>query len=112
MRNSGIFSFLLLVVTSTAFQKVPSAITLNQKTINPPSSTTFNNLQQLKRKFSFSLQQRMDCSLREKSNSTDDGKSSGIEPKYLAALGVFVFAALYDFFITHGGQPYLAHPPV
>ena len=45
------------------------------------------------------------------SHSDDSAKSGGIEPKYLAALGVFLFAALYDFFITHGGQPYLAHPP-
>ena len=47
----------------------------------------------------------------QQSSNDDTTKSGGIEPKYLGALGVFVFAALYDFFITHGGQPYLAHPP-
>ena len=54
--------------------------------------------------------QRLDLTLSQ-SSSDDSEKSGGIEPKYLAALGVFIFAALYDFFITHGGQPYLAHPP-
>ena len=49
-------------------------------------------------------------SLRQAAND-ETPKSGGIEPKYLGALGVFIFAALYDFFITHGGQPYLAHPP-
>jgi hypothetical protein len=49
-------------------------------------------------------------SLRQAAND-EAPKSGGIEPKYLGALGVFIFAALYDFFITHGGQPYLAHPP-
>jgi hypothetical protein len=57
-----------------------------------------------------SLLQRSDFALSQ-SSSDDSAKSGGIEPKYLAALGVFLFAALYDFFITHGGQPYLAHPP-
>ena len=54
--------------------------------------------------------QRLDLTLSQSSND-DPVKSGGIEPKYLGALGVFIFAALYDFFITHGGQPYLAHPP-
>jgi hypothetical protein len=57
-----------------------------------------------------SVLQRSDFALSQ-SSSDDSAKSGGIEPKYLAALGVFLFAALYDFFITHGGQPYLAHPP-
>ena len=35
--------------------------------------------------------------------SSDDPKADGIEPKYLASLGVFLFACLYDFFITHQG---------
>lgn len=47
----------------------------------------------------------------QQTSDNDTAKSGGIEPKYLGALGVFIFAALYDFFITHGGQPYLAHPP-
>jgi len=42
-------------------------------------------------------------------NNTEK-EPSRVEPKYLAALGVFIFAALYDFFITHHGQVYLAHP--
>lgn len=50
----------------------------------------------------FSLQQAAD---------DETPKSGGIEPKYLAALGVFIFAVLWDFFVTHAGQPYLAHPP-
>jgi len=33
-----------------------------------------------------------------------------IEPKYLAAIGLVLFGALYDFFITHHGVAYLAHP--
>eukprot|EP00600_Ochromonadales_sp_CCMP1393_P005298 CAMPEP_0174969308 /NCGR_PEP_ID=MMETSP0004_2-20121128/8680_1 /TAXON_ID=420556 /ORGANISM="Ochromonas sp., Strain CCMP1393" /LENGTH=109 /DNA_ID=CAMNT_0016218763 /DNA_START=163 /DNA_END=492 /DNA_ORIENTATION=+ len=37
-------------------------------------------------------------------------KKEGVEPKYLAAAGVFVLACLYDFFITHNGQVYLGHP--
>jgi hypothetical protein len=57
-----------------------------------------------------SVLQRSDFALSQ-SGSDDSAKSGGVEPKYLAALGVFLFAALYDFFITHGGQPYLAHPP-
>ena len=60
---------------------------------------------------------RMDLSLQAKKKEPapvveEEVKKEGIEPKYLGALGVFLFAALYDFFITHGGQPYLAHPPV
>ena len=39
-----------------------------------------------------------------------DEKAAGIEPKYLYALGLFIFAALYDFFVTHGGKAYLVHP--
>ena len=34
---------------------------------------------------------------------SDDPRAEGIEPKYLAAIGVFLFACLYDFFITHQG---------
>ena len=45
-----------------------------------------------------------------KDNDNNSKKSDGIEPKYLAALGLFIFAALYDFFVTHNGQVYLAHP--
>ena len=37
-------------------------------------------------------------------------KAAGIEPKYLYALGLFIFAALYDFFVTHGGKAYIVHP--
>jgi hypothetical protein len=31
-------------------------------------------------------------------------EKSGVEPKYLVALGVLIFAALYDFFVTHNGM--------
>lgn len=31
-------------------------------------------------------------------------KKGGIEPKYLAALGVVILAALYDLFVTHEGR--------
>ena len=55
-------------------------------------------------------QPRSDLSLKAGADEPTE-KKEGIEPKYLGALGVFIFAALYDFFITHGGQPYLAHPP-
>ena len=55
-------------------------------------------------------QPRSDLSLQAGADESSE-KKEGIEPKYLGALGVFIFAALYDFFITHGGQPYLAHPP-
>jgi hypothetical protein len=37
-------------------------------------------------------------------------EKKGLESKYLVALGVFAFAALFDFFVVHQGQPYLAHP--
>lgn len=37
-------------------------------------------------------------------------KATGPEKKYVYAAGVVMFAILWDFFITHGGQPYLAHP--
>lgn len=30
-------------------------------------------------------------------------KKEGVEPKYLAALGVFIAAAIFDFFKMHGG---------
>lgn len=39
-----------------------------------------------------------------------DAKKGGIETKYLIGWGAFLVAALYDFFVTHGGQPYLVHP--
>ena len=65
---------------------------------------------QLDGRASLSAPQRLDFALSQ-SSGDDAVKSGGIEPKYLAAIGVFIFAALYDFFITHGGQPYLAHPP-
>lgn len=55
-------------------------------------------------------QPRTDLTLQASGDESSE-KKEGIEPKYLGALGVFIFAALYDFFITHGGQPYLAHPP-
>ena len=50
--------------------------------------------------------------LRATNDADDDSvtKEGGIEPKYLAAIGLFVFGCLYDFFVTHGGQPYLQHP--
>jgi hypothetical protein len=32
------------------------------------------------------------------------------EKKYAYAGALVVFGVLWDFFITHGGQPYLAHP--
>ena len=44
-----------------------------------------------------------------KNGADEDG---GVEPKYLIAVGVVIFGVLWDFFITHGGQPYLQHPPV
>ncbi|CAM9409650.1 unnamed protein product [Hapterophycus canaliculatus] len=31
-------------------------------------------------------------------------EKSGIEPKYLAAIALVVFAALYDLFVTHEGR--------
>ncbi|CBJ25797.1 expressed unknown protein [Ectocarpus siliculosus] len=34
----------------------------------------------------------------------DVEEKGGIEPKYLAAIGVVLFAALYDLFVTHGGR--------
>ena len=42
---------------------------------------------------------------------TESGEEpSGPEKKYVYAAGVVIFAVLWDFFITHGGHPYLAHP--
>ena len=35
----------------------------------------------------------------------DDESSKSIEPKYLGAVALFLFACLYDFFITHHGMP-------
>lgn len=43
-----------------------------------------------------------------KKGAKDD--KTGIEPKYLAAIGLVLFGALYDFFVTHHGIAYLAHP--
>jgi len=43
-----------------------------------------------------------------KKGATDD--KPAIEPKYLAAIGLVLFGALYDFFVTHHGIAYLAHP--
>ncbi|CAM9649434.1 unnamed protein product [Ectocarpus sp. 12 AP-2014] len=34
----------------------------------------------------------------------DVEEKGGIEPKYLAAIGVVLFAALYDLFVTHEGR--------
>ncbi|CAM9553772.1 unnamed protein product [Ectocarpus sp. 8 AP-2014] len=34
----------------------------------------------------------------------DVEEKDGIEPKYLAAIGVVLFAALYDLFVTHEGR--------
>lgn len=36
---------------------------------------------------------------------SDSKGNEGIEPKYLAAMGLVVFGILYDFFITHHGVP-------
>mmetsp|Transcript_31539 Transcript_31539/g.43284 ORF Transcript_31539/g.43284 Transcript_31539/m.43284 type:complete len:106 (-) Transcript_31539:77-394(-) len=41
---------------------------------------------------------------------SDETEKTGVETKYLVALGVFFFACVYDFFVMHGGQVYLAHP--
>jgi len=38
------------------------------------------------------------------SKKEDSTEKSGVEPKYLVALGVLIFAALYDFFVTHNGM--------
>ena len=43
-------------------------------------------------------------------NANDSEETKSIEPKYLAAIGVVIFGVLWDFFITHHGQVYLAHP--
>ncbi len=40
----------------------------------------------------------------------DNSEDGGTEMKYVYAAGVVVFGILWDFFITHGGQPYLVHP--
>ena len=39
--------------------------------------------------------------------ATADGEKedSGVEPKYLVALGVFFLACVYDFFVMHNGVP-------
>jgi hypothetical protein len=34
----------------------------------------------------------------------DNTSEEGVQTKYLVALGVFFFAALYDYFITHQGM--------
>lgn len=38
------------------------------------------------------------------SKEDDNTEKSGVEPKYLVALGIFILAALYDFFVTHNGM--------
>jgi hypothetical protein len=99
--------------TAVAFQHLK---VIQRATVAPSSSanierTISNSLHQKQ-------QQRMNFSIQAKKKEpapkaevTEKAEKSGIEPKYLAAVGVFAFAVLYDFFITHGGQPYLAHPP-
>ena len=42
--------------------------------------------------------------------SEDSETDGGPENKYLYAGLVVVFGVLWDFFVTHGGHPYLAHP--
>lgn len=44
------------------------------------------------------------------SNSSESKKVAGLEPKYVVAIGIFLSASLFDFFVVHHGQPYLAHP--
>ena len=34
----------------------------------------------------------------------DDTSEGGVQTKYLVALGVFILAALYDYFVTHNGM--------
>ncbi len=34
----------------------------------------------------------------------DSTSEEGVQTKYIAALGVFILAALYDYFITHQGM--------
>ena len=42
--------------------------------------------------------------------SEENSEEGGTEMKYVYAAGVVMFGILWDFFITHGGQPYLVHP--
>ena len=43
-------------------------------------------------------------------NVSPEENVSSFEKKYVVAFVVFLFAALYDFFVTHGGKLYLQHP--
>ena len=101
--------------TTVAFQHVK----VTQRVTAAPSSSA--NIERHIRRGSDLLlrkqQQRLNFSVQAKKEpkksapEAEVNEKGGIEPKYLAAIGVFAFAVLYDFFITHGGQPYLAHPP-
>lgn len=115
MRNL-LITFLFIVSfyeTVVAFQHVK---VIQRVAVAPSSSayierTASNSLsQKQQQRTNFSLQAKKEKPA-PKAEVTEKEEKSGIEPKYLAAIGVFAFAVLYDFFITHGGQPYLAHPP-
>ena len=43
-----------------------------------------------------------EMSLFAQEDNTSEG--GGVESKYLVALGVFILAALYDYFVTHNGM--------
>jgi hypothetical protein len=40
-----------------------------------------------------------------RAGSEGGAAGGGVEPKYLAALGVLLFAIAFDFFVTHKGVP-------
>jgi len=44
-------------------------------------------------------------------SSDSGGEAVGLEKKYLYAGMLVVFGLLWDYYVTHGGHPYLAHPP-
>lgn len=80
--------------TSTAVVKIEPLIEGDYCSILPPRKT--------------SPRTQSTLMYQTKKGANDD--KPAIEPKYLAAIGLVLFGALFDFFITHHGIAYLAHP--
>mmetsp|Transcript_36348 Transcript_36348/g.46278 ORF Transcript_36348/g.46278 Transcript_36348/m.46278 type:complete len:113 (-) Transcript_36348:294-632(-) len=106
---SFIFAIVLLIASINAFQ-MPKSISragqmsgksLQKKSLIPTTSRIPPRNMDIKFVNTYSKKEDSESEVSEK---------NPFETKYLIGWGVLVFAVLYDFFVTHGGQPYLAHP--
>jgi|MDTB01.1.fsa_nt_gb hypothetical protein len=89
-----------LAGSAYAFQAGPERVSMRTRGVSVPSQRAL-------------VSQRVSWDLKRETTALMSGSSeedTGPEKKYVYAAGVVLFGILWDFFVTHGGQPYLAHP--